>query len=355
MSVRHESKLELTQALRTRYWAASRREKGTILDTFCEVTSYHRKYAIALLRGNPGRGRPRRRAGRKLRYGPEVIRALTVAAKATGWICGKRLAPFLPELVEALEREGALRLAATVRRDLVIMSPATVDRRLKSSRLRARSRGRSTTKPGTLLKRQIAVKTYTPWQEQLPGFAEIDLVAHCGETVKGEYVCTLDLTDLATGWTLCKAVPNRGQRAVFEALRDLRGQLPFPLLGIDSDSGSEFINGLLHSHCQQEHITFTRCRAYHKNDQAHVEQKNWSVVRQLVGYDRYEGHETCALLNQVYELLAIYTNAYQPVRQCVDKVRDAARVTKRYDTSSTPYRRALALHASRSTTRRPSM
>jgi hypothetical protein len=212
MSVRHESKSELTQALRTRYWAAARREKGTILDTFCEATGYHRKYAIALLRGDPGRRRPRRRAGRKPRYGPEVIRALTVAAEATYWICGKRLASFLPELVAALEREGALRLAATVRRDLVGMSPATIDRRLKSSRQRARPRGKSTTKPGTLLKRQIAVRTYTPWQEQLPGFAEIDLVAHCGETVRGEYVCTLDLTDLATGWTVCKAVPNRGQR-----------------------------------------------------------------------------------------------------------------------------------------------
>jgi len=253
------------------------------------------------------------------------------------------LAPFLPELVEALEREGALRLAATVRRDLVQLSPATIDRRLKTARRRARPRGRSTTKPGSLLKRQIAVRTFTPWQEQLPGFAEIDLIAHCADTVRGEYVCTLDLTDLATGWTLCKAVPNRGQKAVFTALQDLRGRLPFPLLGIDSDNGSEFINGLLHGYCVQERITFTRCRAYHKNDQAHVEQKNWSVVRQLVGYDRYEGHQACNLLNEVYDLLALYTNAYQPVMKCVEKVRNGSRVTKRYDTAATPYRRALAL------------
>ncbi len=343
MNVRLESRSELTKALRKRYLGSSKREKSAILDTFCEATGYHRKYAITLLRGETKRRRLRSRAGRKQRYGPEVMRALVVAAEASGWICGKRLAPFLPELVEALEREGELHLFSGVRRDLIGMSAATIDRRLKSARQRARPRGITTTKPGSLLKRQIPVQTYTPWQDQRPGFVEIDLVAHCAESPAGEFVHTLTLTDLATGWTLVRAVPNRGQQAVFEALRYLRDRLPFPLLGIDSDNGVEFINNILLRYCRQEGITFTRCRAYHKNDQAHVEQKNWNIVRQWVGYDRYEGEGACATLNQAYDLLELYTNAYQPTRKCIGKTRHGARVTKRYDESATPYRRALAL------------
>jgi hypothetical protein len=186
-------------------------------------------------------------------------------------------------------------------------------------------------------------RPYTPWEDQRPGFVEVDLVAHCADSAAGEFVHTLTMTDLATGWTPVRAVPNRGQQAVFEALRYLRERLPFPLLGIDSDNGGEFINNILLRYCRQEGITFTRCRSYHKNDQAHVEQKNWNIVRQWVGYDRYEGTEACAKLNQAYSLLELYTNAYQPTRKCVGKTRKGARVTKRYDESSTPYRRALAL------------
>jgi len=190
-----------------------------------------------------------------------VVTALQVVADATGWICGERLAPFLPEIVPALEREGALVLSGEMRTALLGMSAATIDRRLARARQRANPHGLGTTKSGSLLKQQIPVRTYTPWEDQQAGFVEIDLVAHCGTATAGEYVCTLTMTDLATGWTLCRAIPNKGQRAVVDAVETMRGQLPFPLLGIDSDNGSEFINNHLLRYCQRERLTFTRCRS----------------------------------------------------------------------------------------------
>jgi hypothetical protein len=228
-----------------------------------------------------------------------VLQALAVAAEATGWICGKRLVAALPDLVPALEREGALRLSAAERSALLGLSAATIDRRLAERRRLQRPRGLATTKPGSLLKSQIPVRTYTAWDEQAPGFVEIDLVAHCGTSTAGEYVCTLTLGDIATGWTECAAIANKGQRAVLAALGRLRARLPFPLRGVDCDNGSEFLNAHLVRYCHAEQLTLTRCRAYHKNDQAPVEQKNWSVVRQLVGYDRYEGAEAVAALEDV--------------------------------------------------------
>jgi hypothetical protein len=198
--VRQESKHEVVQALRDRYWAASRAEKGQILETVVEATGYHRKYAIRLLRQGVRTGGPRlQRTGRPSTYGPEVIRALMVLAEATGWICGKRLAPAIPELLMAIEREGALQVTPEVRDALLHLSAATIDRRLARARREAKPSGLATTKPGSLLKRQIPVKTYTPWDEQRPGFEEIDLVAHGGPSAAGTYVQTLDVTEVATG------------------------------------------------------------------------------------------------------------------------------------------------------------
>lgn len=339
-SVRQASKHELVTALRDRYWAASRRERGQVLDTVVEATGYHRKYALTVLRRGPPVKRPTlHRRGRRSTYGPAVVGALQVAAGATGWICGKRLAPFLPELIPALEREGALNLTDGVRTALLQVSAATIDRRLARARREAKPFGLGTTKPGSLLKRQIPIKTYTPWDEQEPGFCEIDLVAHCGATTAGSYVHTLDVTDVASGWTECVAVGNKDQESVRAALEAARARLLFPLKGIDSDNGSEFLNGHLLRYCTREHLTFTRCRPYHKDDQAHVEQKNWNVVRQLIGYDRFESEEACARLNRIYELLHIYVNGYLPVMKLVGKAREGAKVHKRYDQAKTPYRR----------------
>lgn len=341
MGVKRESKHDLAEAMRARYWAGGRKEKGRLLDEFVELTGYHRKHALRLLRhGKKGGGQGRRRGGRAVVYGPAVLAALEVAQEAMGWICGKRLAPFLPELVPALEREGALGLDPGVRQALLRMSASTIDRRLAGARARAKPRGLGTTKPGSLLRKQVPVRTFTPWDEQRPGFMEIDLVAHCGSSSAGEYINTLDMVDVATGWTECVAVANKSQAAVFAALKRVKERLPFPLLGLDSDNGSEFLNDQLVRYCQQEKLTFTRCRPYQKNDQAHVEQKNWSVVRQLIGYDRYEGPVAQAQMERVYELVRVYVNGYQPVMKLTGKERAGPKVRKRYDVPKTPYRRA---------------
>jgi hypothetical protein len=260
-------------------------------------------------------------------------------AEASDWLCGKRLAPFLAELVPALEAEGVLVIDDATRAQLLEMSPATIDRRLQPFRLQMRPHGLSTTKPGTLLKQQVPIRTYTPWEEQQPGFVEIDLVAHCGTSTAGHYLNTLTVTDVATAWTECSGVWGKGQQRVFTALEEVRQRLPFPLLGIDSDNGSEFLNAQLVRYCTEQEITFTRSRPYWKNDQAHVEQKNWSVVRRLVGYGRYESEAALAQLNTLYRLLRIWTDHWQPTLKLVSKERDGAKVRKRYDSPRTPYRR----------------
>ena len=340
MQVRQASKHELASELGRRYRAAGRAEKGRLLDEYVAVSGYHRKYALTLLGRVPVTERRRRGGGRPVVYGADVLGGLRVAAEATGWICGKRLAPILPELVAALEREGALSLTPPVRVALTGMSAATIDRRLRELRQEAKPHGLATTKPGSLLRRQIPIRTYTPWDEQRPGFVEIDLVAHCGTTTAGTYLSTLTVVDIATGWTECAPVATKTQDAVYAALCRLREVLPFPLLGIDSDNGSEFINERLLRYCRREQLTFTRCRSYHKNDQAHVEGKNWSVVRREIGYDRYESAAALRQLGRVYELLRVQTNGVLPTMKLVGKEREGARVRKYYDVPKTAYQRA---------------
>lgn len=350
MKVKKESKQDLAKALHARYLKASRAQKSKLLDEFVEVTGYHRNHAKRLLlhgvtpptgRFDWRTGARRHAGGRPQVYGPVVLQALFVAAEATGWICGKRLVGVLPELVDALLQEGAISLLAPERHSLLQMSAATIDRKFSRERALHKPKGVCTTKPGTLLRSQVPIRTYTPWDEQQPGFLEIDLVAHCGESTAGTYLCTLNCVDVATGWTECVGVANKGQAAVFAALQQVRTRLPFPLLGIDSDNGSEFINDHLIRYCQAERITFTRCRPYRKNDQAHVEQKNGSVVRQLVGYDRYTTPASLVQLGRVYELTRLHVNAYLPVMKLVGKERQGSKVHKRYDTPTTPFRRAV--------------
>ncbi len=341
MAVRQQSKHELANALRVRYKNGTRREKSRLLDEFVATTGYHRKWATRLLCDGPpkpkgkGRGRPRK-------YSSVVVGTLRSVLELSGWMCGKRLAPFLKELVPALEEEGALRIDDEVREQLITMSAATIDRRLRLFKRHKRPGGYTTTKPGSLLKQQIPVQTYTPWEEQRPGYVEIDLVAHCATSTAGHYLNTLNVVDVASGWTEPIGVWGKGQAGVFAALELVRERLPFPLLGIDSDNGSEFLNAHLLRYCRSENITFTRSRPYWKNDQAHVEQKHWSVVRKLIGYDRFESQPALEQLNRVYDLVRLWVNHWQPLLKLVGKKRNGGKLTKRYDTALTPYRRILA-------------
>ena len=217
-----------------------------------------------------------------------------------------------------------------------------MDRILAPDRKKRQLKGRSGTKPGTLLRRQVAVRTFADWDEARPGFVEVDLVAHEGGHAQGDYAQTLDLTDVSTGWTELAAVRNKAQVWVFEALQRLRRQLPFRLLGLDSDNGSEFINHHLQRYCDQERITLTRSRPLRKNDNCFVEQKNYSVVRRYVGYARYEGEADVELLNHLYERLRLYVNFFLPSQKLKEKIRQGSHVTKRYHPAQTPYARVLA-------------
>jgi hypothetical protein len=337
------SKRELLEAIRPRYLKAKRSEKKIILDEFVAATSYHRKYANRILK----HGRPQqigKRNGLPKVYEGEVVVALEQIWEVCGRICSKRLHPFLPEMVKVLERCGELQLKAETKALLLRMSRSTIDRCLCPARFE-HPHGRSTTKPGSLLKKAIPVRTYTPWDEERPGFLEIDLVAHCGETTEGQFLNTLTCVDLSTGWIECLAVRQRSQQTVFEAIQSLRTRLPFALLGIDSDNGGEFINDLLFHYCQDEQISFTRSRPYRKNDQAHVEQKNWSVVRRIIGYDRFETEADYLLLQSIYTDLRLYTNFFQPVLKLIAREPVDKKVIKRYDTAATPFQRVLASKA----------
>jgi hypothetical protein len=328
------SKRELLETVRPRYLKASKAEKQTILDEFTAATGYHRKYANRVLKHERLRAK-RKPQGRKAVYRGEVVQVLTRLWEVYGRICSKRLHPFLPESVKVLERCGELSLAAETKTLLLSMSRATIDRVLQPVRLKTRH-GLSTTKPGSLLKHAIPIRTFTPWDEEQPGFLEIDLVAHCGESTAGQYLNTLTCTDLCTGWTEVRALRYRSQTTVRDALHTLRADLPFPLRGIDSDNGTEFINDLLFRYCQDEEITFTRSRPYKKNDQAHVEQKNWSVVRHTVGYDRWESEEDYLLLQSIYQDLRLYINFFQPVLKLIAKERVGTQTIRRYDDAQTP-------------------
>lgn len=336
-----------------RYQKATKKEKGTILGEYTQLTGYNRCYAAFLLR-NQGRRmrindntvlvgdcRKKVKRARDRIYDEQLVRVLKRVWVIMDFMCGKRLEPALKEVIPILERYKEIELDRIVREKLSKISAATIDRVLAPERKKRSLRQRARTKPGTLLKHQIPVRTFSEWDEQRPGFVEIDLVGHEGGDPGGEYIQTLDMTDVCTGWTETQAVKNKARVWVFEALKEIRRRLPFKLLGIDSDNGSEFINSHLYGYCEQEKITFTRARAYRKNDNCYVEQKNYSVVRRAVGYNRYDTPQQLRLLNQLYSHLRLYTNYFQPVMKLEEKIRVGSKVKKRYDQPRTPYQRVL--------------
>jgi hypothetical protein len=334
------SKHELVEVVRPRYLKASKAEKQKILDEFTRATGYHRKHAIRVLKNRVAKSRSRKRTDYPTVYRGEVVQVLEQIWEIYGHICSKRLQPFLPEAIQVLERCQEMELSKATKELLLKISSASIDRCLRRVRLQT-PHGLNTTKPGSLLKKSIPLRTFTEWEEERPGFLEIDLVAHCGNTTEGQVLCTLTCTDLCTGWTDVTALLHRSQEAVSEAIQGMRQRLPFPLLGIDSDNGGEFINDLLYRYCLEEKITFTRSRPYQKNDQAHVEQKNWSVVRHTVGYDRWETQEELLLLESIYDDLRLYINFFQPSLKLIAKERIGNKTIKRYDLAKTPYQRVL--------------
>lgn len=332
---------ELTACVRPRYKGANRTEKQRILDEFVAATGYHRKYAIGVLGISPEAANGLDLRRRDVLYGDDVRDALIVVWKAANQPCSKRLVPFLAEFVSVLERHGHLTLSDEVRSRLVGISASSADRLLRDARRARKGSGKCRTRPGTLLKHQVPVRTFADWDDVRPGFVEADLVAHCGTSTHGSYLNTLTITDVSTGWTECMALLFDDHNLVLEAIDAAREVLPFALLGLDTDNGSEFLNYGVLEYCRREQITFTRCRPYKKNDQCHVEQKNGSVVRRLVGYDRFEGQAACTQLAALYGTARLYVNFYQPTMKLLSKKRQGARVVKRYEPARTPFQRVL--------------
>ena len=304
------------------------------------TSGYHRKYAIALLRGKAEHKPSARRQPRKPYYTALDRLALLRLAALFDQIGSKRLRAALEVMLPALRANGFLKVSTEVYRHLEQMSPATMDR-LRVGDPQRLGHGRSLTKPGTLLKQQIAIRTYADWNDKRPGFMEMDLVDHSGGLAQGDFAQTLNMTDVASGWTEMRAVRNKAQIHVFAAIQTIRARLPFTLLGIDSDNGGEFINDQLWRYCKAERLTFTRGRTGRKNDNAYVEQKNWSVIRRLGGYGRYDSPAQVQLLNQLFASYRLYVNFFLPIVKLQSKVREGSRTRKIYDLPQTPYQRLL--------------
>lgn len=331
------AKRELLANVAPRYREENKKRKSIILNEFISATGYSRKYAIRLLSSPVISVKKKIRRPRPRFYDDAVQEALKIAWASANYIASKRLAPFLKDLVPALERHRHLELTDETRSQLISISPATIDRILKP--IRTNGRGISTTRPGKLLKHQIPVRTFADWEEEEPGFFEADLVAHCGWSMEGAFLHTLVLTDIATGWVECIALLHRSGSAVVHALDHVRELIPFPILGIDTDNGSEFINSDLVDYCEKEKITFTRGRAYKKNDQCYVEQKNGVVVRQIVGYDRFEGQQAYMQLSELYRAVRLYVNFFQPSMKLKKKCRTKSKIKKTYYPAQTPFQR----------------
>jgi hypothetical protein len=341
---------ELVLRLKSKYAKGSKKEKGQILDGLCSDTGLSRSRAKHLLSGKgyaksvPGIKVPVRqeRRGRKPLYGRDVAAALETVWVYMDFCCGRRLAAGMEDILDALVRFEEVTFSDEVMDKLRKVSPSTIDRLLAQPRRKLRGKGKSTTKPGTLLKKDIPLRLGTEWDDAIPGYVEIDLVAHCGDTTAGEYINTLDVTDICTGWTETESVLNKAQSRVFKGLMNIEQRQPFPYLGIDSDNGSEFINGELYRYCKESGICFTRSRPYQKNDNCHVEQKNWNVVRRNIGYGRYEGQAAVDEMNRYYSFLRLYTNFFLPQTKLISRTREGSHIRKTYEAPLTPFRRVLA-------------
>ena len=333
------AKEELLATIRDRYQASSRKDKSRILDEFIAVTGHHRKHGIRLrsqcedVSGKTGVVK-----GRRI-YDEAVREAAILVWEASDRICGKRLKAALPHLVESMERHGHLDLDPEVRARLLIASAATLDRLLKPVRATVASRRRR--RRNLQRGRNIPVRTFADWNQPPPGFLEIDLVAHCGESMGGSFVYSLVATDVCTGWTEAVPLLAREQSLVVAGLEAIAKQLTFPVLGIDSDNDNVFINDTLTEYCADRSIEFTRSRAYRKNDQAWVEQKNGAVIRRFLGHERYSGQVAGQTIAHLHGVMRLYENYFQPSFKLLEKTRNGSVVTKRYSPPAMPCDRVI--------------
>ena len=339
------AKREYLDTMRQRYnMLTSRKEKTQLLSEICTTTGYNRKYVLRFLSHGRKRGRKRTlaRRGRKQYYGTEIIKPLKKIWLTANLPCGKRLKAILSLWLPSYESLfGAL--GDDLRKKILSVSAATIDRLLRQPRLKHTQRGRCTTKPGGLLRAQIPIQT-GQWQQERPGFLEADTVAHCGMSTAGQFASTLDCVDVRTGWSEQRAVWCKGADGVVTQMRSIEKSLPFELLGFDADNGSEFINLQLfkHFYSRQKKVIFTRSRAYHKNDNAHVEQKNWTHVRQWIGYERIETPDGVKALNELYtNEWRLFHNFYCASVRLLAKTRIGSKRIKKYEDPKTPYQRVL--------------
>ena len=356
MDLMSRKKVALVYAKRYRR-ARCKKEKSQILDEFIRLTGYNRCYASWLLRNagkklyikTPNGSRlilvadPTRKIKRKRAkiYDEQVQAALKKIWEILDYPASLRLAAMLPEIIPTLERHGELLLKPSIREKLLRISRSTIDRLLAKERKALTLKPRAKTKPGSLLKRQIPIRTHSQWNENIPGFLEIDLLSHDGGSLQGEFAYTLVLTDIHTQWTELVAVKGRAQRWTFQALQKAMERFPFPIRGIDSDNDSAFINHHLLRWCRENGIVFTRSRPYWKNDNCHVEQKNWSVGRRYLGYFRYDTPQALEVLQQLGEVLSLYVNYFQPSVKLKQKIRVGGKVKKIYEPPKTPYKRVV--------------
>lgn len=336
------SKREYLIEVKKKYWKADKKRKGQLLDDLCAFTLYHRQYAIELL-NNPLPRKWKRYKPRTKYYDQSVIDALKKIWETLDSICGERLHPQIPSMMEKLIDCDELSVTDEVKKKLLKISLGQVKAILVNEKTRSTVRIRGTTRPGTLLKHQIAIR-YGPWEDVDPGFFEMDTVAHSGENVAGKFIYSLDLIDIASGWNEQAAIWGKGEQATLEQFKKIETDLPFKILGIDPDNGGEFINWLMYRYIREKEYNFTRSRPFHKNDNAHIEQKNWTAVRQLVGYSRLDKPEQLETLNDLYRNeWRLYQNFFLPIMKLEEKIKDTqtGRTKKKYDKARTPYQRLL--------------
>jgi len=355
------TKHEVAKEILPRYLKADKEEKKKILDEFSLTTGYHRKSAIRKLRELQSiphykesvAGKHKR--NRERMYDSYVEVVVEQIYEALGGIGARRMHPHISTMLSKGIEFGHIKIDPITEMKVGAMSRSTLDRMIARVRERNAIKGISTTRPGTLLKSEIPLRVGV-WEETDPGFLELDLVAHCGDNASGMFISTLNTTDIATGWFEAEPVMGKAQERILEGLQEIEKRLPSELLGIDSDNGSEFINRQLYEYCKKKNIIFTRSRPYKKNDNAHIEQKNYTTVRQVLGYQRFDTEEVFELMLKLYRgPLRLYINFFQPSVKCIQKKRIGSKIKKVYDVAQTPYERVLAHPKIQETTKKTLM